>query len=117
MSKRQLIGLARELVVLIDGVGHAAAIVACTAFDVVLVPASPSDPVFECETTLFSPLCDQFGADGPFGRYDWFCRPDIRYAEAAGDGPVTCLACLSINVDEWFPPETEAPCVSMFGGA
>lgn len=118
MPMRKLIGLVRNLVVLIDGVGHGAAIVAWPTYrlDVALAAVNHNDPAFADETSMFSPLCDQFDAGGPLEVYEDLNYPAIRYVETVGNGPVTCLACLAINVDEWFPPETEGEVASPFGG-
>ncbi len=66
MPMRKLIGLVRNLVVLIDGVGHGAAIVAWPTYrlDVALAAVNHNDPAFADETSMFSPLCDQFDAGG-----------------------------------------------------
>ncbi len=112
MSALKLIGLMRDYVLILDEVSHAAALVA-RAEDVKGNIVHAGDPVLTADGTVFTPLCDQFDAEGPLDTYDTQEYPDIRYRETSGVGVVNCLACLAIHLDEWFPPETEFP----LGGA
>lgn len=106
MTMLRLIGLMREYVFIEDGIAHGAAMVAL-ASDVGSAVVKPGHPALTAEGTMFTPLCDQFDNEGPLDTYDTEMFPAIRYAETAGDGRVTCMACLAIHLDEWFPPETE----------
>jgi hypothetical protein len=106
VSAFKLIGLMRDYVLILDEVAHVAAIVA-RAEDVKQRVVQEGNPVLTAEGTVFSPLCDQFDAEGPLDTYDTRQYPDIRYCMMAGEGVVNCLACLSIHLDEWFPPENE----------
>ncbi len=106
MTALKLIGLMRDYVLILDEVAHVAALVA-HAQDVKGDVVQADDPVLTAEGTVFSPLCDQFDEGGPLDTYDTSQYPGVRYNETAGSGSVNCLACLSIHLDEWFPPESE----------